>query len=1023
MKKVLAFIAMALISTIAMAKPTVLWSPIDYHIYGISHNGKWATGVYSDYSYTTHGFLWDLENDEITMLGNPYDKSEGWSVSDEGIVAGRFTSHDVLENGVGAVVPGIYRNGQWEMLELPNGCNIDDSGGEFFFGTALAISDDGRYVSGSTVRDFDYFPCVWLDGKLLRQLDIYNPQGGMIGGMPYCISYDGMKVGGWSLGYDSRHASIWNTADGSRKLLTDHEWIYDEVTRFSPDGKKLLVTADRNYLYDVETDKLQPVNGMGYMNSMSGNYTIVGTGTAGASMLRYGASTPVSVTSYLRGLGADFSEQHVASFTECRDISADESVFALSTATFDGSGEYQDVRSCIVIVNKDNDHSAPLSVQTRQLEAQQTVEVAWRTPKTAPENITKFNIYANDKLVGSTDGKTTVFYHKNLTDGNYTYHVVAVYGDAVETKSQLSAVTVKTKPVAQPENIFVRQKGANSILAQWDAPHSNLVDLKWYNPADADLRGFGILRDQSDIEVGIGFKASELSNYTNCKLTDVEFYPMSEQPEWFVRVYEYKDNAVVPTLVYEQKITQGLNYKQRNSVKLDTPVAIDGSSDMIVAIGVTVEYGNPDIVGIDFSHCRAGYSDLMRLKEEPDFYSYYDFSSQYGSAQYNTFMIDAILTPEGTAAGADEVTSYSVTLDGKEVEQVTPGYKNEGQQICIKEVADGNHTFAVKAIYGNGVKSNAATAGVATKLTRKIAENFEIKQNIDDITVSWTTPLDDDATDLCYCSDTPATTAEYGAMGTEENNYGIAASVVYEPSKLRGFGGYKIKALKFYPTADAIFTLQVFENSKQIYEEELDEFNLNQWNSYDLPANIIINESSTYRFAVDCYDVEPYKAPIAMDARLPLSEISDAVSVDNGASWVGVGEESALYGNWLMKMELIAPDTAPMPVEGYDVMIDSKAVNTELILPNADYTKPHSFEVKDLSIKRHSVRVGTHYKGLTSALMTALKYVYVTEADGIENVTVNNSNNAKTYDLQGRNYISNVNRPRIAIIGKKKVVK
>lgn len=980
-------------------KPVVMWSPANYYIYALSPNGKWACGVYNDYSYENHGFRWNLESDEIEMLGNPTEKSEAWSITDDGTIAGRFTSHEVLDGGAAAIVPGIYKDGKWTMLELPAGASIDDTAAEFFIGTALAISHDGRYVSGSVVFNYDYRPYVWCDGKILKSLDISNGGQGMESAMPYCISPDGQYVGGWSLGLSSRKCTIWNTSTGARKFLTDYEFIYAEVNRFSPDGKKLILSGNGNFLYDIETETLEPVRGMGYINSISSNYTIVGTGNGGAAMLRYGSSTPINVVSYLRNLGADFTGKDVAAITETKDISADETVFALQANVNDGQG-YQDNYSIVVKLNADPDHSAPVGIQTRQLEALQTVEIAWKEPQVAPRNVVKYIIERNGVAVGTAQKGATAYYDKDLKDGKYTYTVTSEYADGTQCKSQTSMVTVTTKQTAKPENLFVRQKGANNIYAEWDAPQSNFVDLKWHNPKDAQLQGFGIMLDNSDIEVGIGFKASEMSNYEGYNLTKVQFYPMSEQKEWAVRVYRYLNNAITPTLVHEEIVTQELVYGERNTVKLKNPVPMNGSGDMVVAIGVKVPVGNPNIVGIDFSHCKAGYSDLMRLRDEDDFYSYYDLSSSYGSAQYNSFMIDAILAKDGAAPEADEVSAYEITLDGKNVGTTTA----DSRHIDIPFASASTHTVGVSAVFGDGKASASTNESIATKLNFKAAENVVAEQSgANSINIKWQTPLDDDAVSLSYCVDTPGTTADFGAMGTMENNYAIAGSIVLPPSKLKGYDGYEVKSVKFYPTADAIFTVFIYENDVMIAEIYADDYVLNKWNTVELTTPIYINAKNTYRLAIDCYDCEPEKAPLAMDPRFPIKDISDAVSVDGCQSWVSVGDEGGLYGNWMIKMDIAEPEPQLMPVKGYDVYVDTAVKNEVRIQPAVDHETVMEFTANDVKVGRRAVRVAAFYEGRSSALMSTAKYVTLEEMDGIEAVTNNNTTQkAQQFTVGGR---------------------
>lgn len=1002
MKKLLTLFTyvMLVLGAMAASKPIVLVGPVDYYVFNISPNGKWACGVFNFDQITNHAFRWNLQTNEIESLGDPNDNSQAWSITDDGVAAGYFTSYTALSNGVGAVVPGYY-DGEWHMLELPAGASVDDTNSRFYFGEAFGISANGEYICGTVVIDgFTYTPHVWKNGKVVQKLDIAGDF--MPNGMAHCISPDGQLVGGWSQGDYSRQLSLWKTSDGTRKIISKYQWLDADVYAFSPDGKKVILTGGydatnsnnmtKEAIYDVETGEMTFLPGEPDLYAISSSYTCVGSSSIGAAIYLNGKGSPQSLRTYLQNQGVNFSQYGVSSVQIGRAISADDNVFGLQVTTPDG--EFQDIRPMIVMLNQDADHGAPISVVARQLAGLATAELTWKAPFINPEGVEKYTVACDGKKIAELSKTTYSYYAEGLSYGDHVFTVTSVYADGTEMQSQSVSLKMVKQETQKPENLYARQKGMADAIVEWERPLSNFISKRWYDPAKVNFQGFGYGNDNGDIELGIGFKASEMKNYKGYELRKVNFYPNSPQTEWYVRVYEYR-TPETPTLVYEQPITQTLNYKERNTVELTTPFAISGDYDMIVAIGVKMEVGSADVIGIDYGNCTPGYSDLIRQKSEPDFFSYYNFSAMYGSAQYDSFLIDAIIAPAGTNADADVVKGYELSVNGKK----TLSLDAQTMSAELENSINGTATIGVKALYADGSASADATTEVTVNKVYKAVATTDIKvvqTGEDAVNITWAAPLDDDLHEVTYAGSMPGTTKYEGAMGTEENNYGLMAGVLYPSSKLKSLNGYRVDAVKFYPTADAVFTFMLFDNDEQVAEIEVEDYQLNKWNTIKLPEEIFINSHHTYMLALDCYDVEPASAPLAMDTNYPFMEVSDLVSVDNGASWVSVAYEGGLYGNWMMSMSLVDPDTKEAPITSYNVNIDNKIINpSPLYNPEYDHT--------GLTVgKKHTMRILSYYTGRTSAVASQPYDFTLSTFDGIESVISNTANDAPVYNLLGQ---------------------
>lgn len=977
----------ALITPAALAwadtEPIVLMSPPDYQVLAISPNGKWATGIFSDYSYAQRGFLWNLESNTFELLSTS-EESSGWSVADDGTVCGSFEDHSTSEIGAGTQMPGYYRNGEWHSVEVPQGFT-GPSDNYHGAGQGYAITPDGTMMTGALYIDGKYTPAVWREGELVQLLNISND--GMQGGAPYCISPDGTMVGGWAYRYN-RSSVLWNITSGERSFISSEESPWASVNRFSPDGKKVIygggwdmsIPSEENIqyyysIYDVETGEVTSLPSMNNSSTVSlfaisNSYTCVGsTGdydSGRAIIYPNGQGPAVLMEDYLTERGVDFDALGIVTPEDIgyrmlfrgQDISADDNIMAMLGYTDQG------LCSIIVMLNQDSQHAAPIAVKVRQLSGIPTTEISWSAPVRATEGIKSFRIYRNDEMIAEVGMDTQTYYDPSLAFASYNYSVATVYEDGTEMTASAPAINVVPTAIARPEGFYARQKGVYSIISEWTAPGTNLVNKSWYTPSTANLRGFGIAIDGQTIELGIGFKQQEMANYEGFTIRKVNFYPMSEQEDWTLNIYQYDGDT--PVRIYSQPITQELVYKQRNTVVLDEPVAVPTEGDLVVAIEVTVPEASMNVIGMDYGHYTPGYSDLLRLSYEPDFYSYYYNSLQYGVPDYASFMIEAVLVPAGQDLSADEVTGYRLCLDGEEMLTTT---EMEWQSA---KVSAEKHVLSLQALYANGAVSDPVTTEVGVAYNYKSIDAVDIATEGTTVNLAWQTPVDDDATNITYSY---GSVQAEGIIGPAENNYGIMAGVEYGQSMLKGYQGYVINSLRFFPTADATFTFLLFDDIDQIAEIPVDDYVLDTWNTVVLDEPITINANTTYFLVLDCYDVDPELPALGLDNRLPIAFTSDLISLD-GMSWSSVMVESGLSGNWMIGMNIIDPEAQLLPVDGYDVRID----NTKVASKIADTSL--SYDLAEKANGEHSLRVNTYYTGRATAVNGALLN-FVINASGI----------------------------------------
>lgn len=1051
---------MALVSLSANAavKPIVLTTPDDYQLIALSPNGKWATGIYVDNSSNTFAFLWNLESGNIRLLSNT-ETSYGSAVSNDGVVAGHYTFHPA-DGSSSYETPGWYKDGEWHACEQPNGMRVGDLGSA---GQGGGITPDGRLMSGAMYINGVYTPMVWNleeGGKIVAELDITNPEGGSRSGNAYCISPDGLYAGGWSY-CDNRTATMWTISTNEKKYigLTDHnhQTPWASVDKFSPDGKKVLYGGGWNYnvdeesntqygyrLCDLETGQLTQIPTMGgestvQLFGISNDYTVVGsTGdydagraiiyhTAGSvwdeSEQVFSAPRGEFLEDYLKAQGVDFSKYNVFPNPENpsrltlfrgQDITADGNGIAI--LYYGISGQYAAMRSMVVLLNQDADHAAPVELGLKQMEAISCVKVTWAKPVRAADGIKGFAIYRDGEKIAEVPANATSYYDNAATYGNHTYYVTSVYADE-ETPSAQHTITVIEKPVQAPQALYARQKGFSSVQAQWLEPQSNLVNKSWYNPATANLQGFGIGLDDASIEMGIGFDREEMELYKGSKIVKVNFYPMSKQENLTLNIYKYNAKNL-PELIYTQPVTEDLNWRQRNTITLNQPVDLPTDGDIVVAFSCHLPEASNEVLGMDYGHYNPRYSDLLRFTDENDFYSYYDLRAEQGYPDYMTFMIDMVLAPEGSDSSVDAVKEYEVLLNG-----VSKGTTNDLKYViphATVKTTNENVTVGVKAIYANGTVSPVTESVITLKGSFPALTAYETEAaSASSVKVSWEAPVDYDSHDITYAGSTPGTSRLNGIVGPAENNYGFMAAAKYSPNVLKGYNGYQINSLKFYPTADAVFTFMLIEDGKQIAEAEVYEYELNKWNEVQLPETIEIKETSTYYLVLDIYDAEPEMSPIALDSKAPFVGTSDLYTAGDdvlGATWSSISADTGMRGNWMMGINVIDPDQVEAPIESYDVYISKPGTTTTPALVASKITDTEYVHDFGENVSgRGRVRVNIHYAGRSAVAAGPILY-YEFTYDGID--AINAADAAAKRKLYTLNGIIANERTRGIVIGK-----
>lgn len=184
--------------------------------------------------------------------------------------------------------------------------------------------------------------------------------------------------------------------------------------------------------------------------------------------------------------------------------------------------------------------------------------------------------------------------------------------------------------------------------------------------------------------------------------------------------------------------------------------------------------------------------------------------------------------------------------------------------------------------------------------------------------------------------------------------------------------------------SDSDFTLILYADGEQLAEIPVEDYTLAEWNDVKLPTPIEVKPGVQYSPEVDCYDTQEGGAPHAVDNGYEVGGSSDLISTDEGESYSTLYVNNSIHGNRLMGLKVENYDERPLNVQGFNVVIDNKQVNTELVQGNTyDYT-PASVDKRS-----HRLRVDAVYAVKGEVQGSVVVFNYTTGGPtGINDATV-----------------------------------
>lgn len=981
------------------------------HVRGASPNGRFAAGfVGSDIS--SKGFLWDVTTNTFQYVSTIFI-NQIYGVADDGTVYGwRAKTVEIDEQSTDEdFLWGICKNGVWQ--EQPKGFTANG-----ITGSGVLY---GAYNGMPAICDFT-----------AKKVQVYKLDGNNVTGALTAVCDSTNTFGGYVVQNGNRIAAIWQSEETAVLYpeLTDTYSVL--VTDFSPNGKWAVIGQD--YRLNLTTgiaEKLISTTSRTHntynpevLTAIADDGTIFGTydgsylsPESGVAMVYTPDNRWRTFANWLLDERGYKLEGYKA--TSVRAVSNDLSTFLLHAKQL-YMGE-EDVFTVGLALRNDVrvKHLAPANLTASVMSGLGTVKLTWEAPITDQDDVVSYVVLRDGITVYNCYADVLSYFDKNIEENvTYTYTVKATYKDgAVSDESYPCEIAYASEKYAPVRNLAVRRAGLSGAVLTWDAPVVSMPKLQYYDE-NSETLAFGTA--MYNAEFGIRIPAEDLQNYSGQQIRTFQFIPTGPQQSYTINLYRghpMKTGEYVSTPFYSQIIDPAtLNYGTVNIVKLDTPQNLP-SADLYVAVYIE-SAGNDNMLGVSYEGFRSGYTDLCRIEGIHD---------KMVAISKNSSQTTEIVLPIGIGICSEEAYNSSavkqfVVADNGDVETVA------APKFVYDALTEGKHVFSVKAEYLDGTLSEPVTEEVeiVNNDTAYVAINdFDVRVNQDkSVTLSWATPLDDDPTSIHYGDLTPKQ-----GWQQPEPIYSFAASAMYPVTMTAPYADdYEITELFYCPMEPVKFTMMLDDGNGEVLAyfvqeddrlegiERLPEPEIGEINYVKLPNPITVSPSINYMITVEAYNSEPGRAPLAYDSSNKWkSGMSNLVNYGAGLTDLSEFVQIDEHPNWLMGMVLRKKNASPMPLLGYDVIVDGQKAN-QTPVPTSEFT------TAVLRDGLHSAGINVIYSD-KKTMEGEVNGFEVSDETGITHIDASATDAAKVFDLNGRRVITDRQNRGIYIIGDKKIIK
>ena len=982
------------VSAVAEQGAVFLTSPAYMQVMSMSPNGKWACGIVGDGSSILQGALWNIETGEVTYLSTT-DESSAYAVTDDGVVCGGYTDYTLLPTGFGVYVAGYYKDGEWHRLD---NSPMADEGVLMYNSEANAISADGRVVVGYVQNtNSDRAPARWVDGKL----DCIFPYENA--GVVYAVSRDGANATGWGYQTDEnndRNRSIALWIEDSVEYLSPRPTFAEAGRGFSPDGSKLVCESlGHNFVYELETKEKtnlpwinpmcwgQTISFIGMNDIVLGGETFQddATGASGGYGYVYDmkAGQAYKFDQWLKenyGVEIDAKTFITAAAVSMSDDAKTFAIYGYPAKNGAMIGEWA---SMVIKLDQEVTYCPPVALKATKLFAVNNVRLTWNAPLMNADNVIGYRIYRDDLQIAEVSSELVAYMDAQLAEAQYTYAITAVYedenGELVESeKSTPATIIVAKDPLNKAQNVEFKSANYNDLRLRWNAPASNLPSIQYYD-LNVTMTGFGggVVSFLAAIKLPVDMV--EIYSQTH-QIARVGFYPLNAEAIYTIRVTVDGVEKAAKTLD-----PKTLLYGEVNLIDLDTPVSFEAMSDVLVIVDVDASnftVPSNEVIAASYGITTPGYSDLLRQTAEPEFYSLYESSKGSAYEMKVAWIISAVLVDENLGVESDVVLGYDIYRNDEKVGTTTE------QNYQDENLVAGDYTYGVVAKYTQG---DAAPANIDVKYecneaALKAISEVKVEAGTVDMKATWSAPIKNDESVVSYAMG--ANTGRGISLSGATDVFEYAVAHVYPYSVLNWYEGYTIDALRFLPSAEAVFAIALEVNGVdhefivlgQIGEEN--GYVLNTWNNIKLENPYTIKNGDYIRVKLLCSEVVPGTYPITLDDQPGAVGVTDLYCWDYYGNYSSAMSDGGYAkGNWMIGMMVSNDGKELLPVKGYNVVLDGNEVEGMVTEP--------VFTTEGLNWKdgsTHRIKVNTVYNFGADDIVVNGNQVIFNVMAGVENI-------------------------------------
>lgn len=956
------------------------------HLHALSANGRWAVGfIGSDTS--SKGFIWDLDADEMKFASTIF-VNQLWDIADDGTAYGwRLMSTDIDEDMTDEdIMWGICKDGVWTAQPQDMKVNGITPDGKLY-GSVNNIPATYDFTTGSYTR-----------------YDLYD--GGPSTGCITAVSNAAGYMGGYISFNGKHHAVIWKDQHQTIEYR-DYTDTHDaSITAISPNGRWAIIGQD--YRANTETGEVEEILSMSerfhndfnpeVLQTIADDGTIFGTYDGSMMSQERGIALVYTPDCRWRSIydwmvdikGGNFVNGFA--LTSMRGVSADHNLLLMHGTPSSISADDSFTHGIALKIDTKVAHLAPVLVNAQQMHGLEVIKVSWSAPITNANDVTAYTVHRNGTAIATLTANETAYYDYDVKSGeDYTYTLTATYSDGIESdESYSTTVAYALQQYLPVRKLALRQGGLNDVYLTWEAPIVSLPKLQYFNE-NSEWFAFGT--DMYDSEWGIRIPATDLNAYEGMQIRTFQFLPSGPQQSYTINLY--RGNPATGGYEAEPFYTQdvdpsALNFGVVNVIELNEPQELPLGHDLYAALFIRTA-GNVNMLGVSYEGFISGYTDLCRIdgvfdRMEP-------ISQNSSVATEIVLPIGIGICTENTYNG-NIVKNYEVTDNGQ------PAGSTTNVRMKIEGVSEGQHEFAVTAIYRNDVASEKVTAAlemVNNEAAYVAVEEVKINVNSDKtVSLSWAAPLDEDRNLLHWGDLEPMPGLE-----VIEGFVGFLAGSVYPVTMTQPFAeDYEITEVFYCPLdADATYEVSLTSDTGSEFARfEPQDVEINTINYLKLEEPVTIDQSINYQLNVQAYDIKVGAQPLAYDSSGKWHNGYSNL-FDYGYGYMPLSELISIseHPNWLMGLVIRRKDAKPMPLIGYDILVDGNKANDATIEATA-------FQTKTLDNGLHTAAVNVIYTDSKTVEGTEKQFV-VSPDTGIEQLDAD-SNHTQIFDLEGRRVIT-----------------